>query len=119
MPAVNKLALSLPLAACVFVLAIGCSSPPKATVPALTPQNASTLLQYNTKAQNWITYVKKQNATCGYQLNLPDQTTQPATIDLSHIVVCGGRPSPMEFDASVSFEYDKSAQKWAITRFSS
>lgn len=77
------------------------------------------LLRYNPKAQTWITYVKKNNSSCDYKLELPDQMAQPTSIDLDHIVSCGGRPSPKEFDASVSFEFDKNTQKWAITRFAS
>jgi hypothetical protein len=102
---------------CVFLLA-GCSAP-KPTTPSLTPENASALLHYNSKAETWITYVKKNNPACDYRLDLPDQTSHPAEIDLDHIVWCGNRPSPREFDASVSFAYDKDAQRWVITRFRS
>lgn len=77
------------------------------------------LLRFNSKAQTWITYVRKNNPTCDYKLDLPDQMAQPTSIDLDHIVSCGGRPSPKEFDASVSFEYDKNSQKWSIKRFAS
>ncbi len=66
-----------------------------------------------------MTYVKKQNAACEYKLDLPDQTAQPTSIDLDHIVSCANRPSPKEFDASVSFAFDPDTQKWAIKRFSS
>src|SRR5581483_4941178 len=115
MPAVTKFSFSLPWFALASLALVGCSTPPKATVPALTPENAATLLRNNAKAETWITYVKKQNPACGYQLMLPDQTNQPTSIDLSHIVMCGASPSPKEFDASVSFAYDKGAQKWVIT----
>jgi hypothetical protein len=100
------------------LLALSCS-PPKPTVPALNPEQAASLLQFNNRAQGWLTYVKKNNATCQYRLDLPDQSSNPTTIDLDHIVVCGGRPAPKEFDASVSFEYDKAAGTWKITRFAS
>ncbi len=103
--------------ASIFLLAA--CTPPKPTTPALTPGEAEQLVHYSAKAQTWITYVKKQNAACDYKLDLPDQTSQPTSIDLDHIVLCGNRPSPREFDASVSFAYDKDAQKWVITRFSS
>jgi hypothetical protein len=102
-----------------LVFFVACSSPPKPTTPALTPQQANELLHYNNKAENWMVYVRKHNPACGYELDLPDQTSHPATIDLDHIVSCSGRPSPREFDASVSFAYDKDQQKWVITRFSS
>ncbi len=101
-----------------LLLLVACG-PPKPNVPALTPQMAAELLHYNNKAETWIKYVKKQDASCDYQLDLPDQTSQPTTIDLTHIVLCGNRPSPKEFDASVSFAYDKDQQHWVITRFSS
>jgi hypothetical protein len=119
MPAVAKVSFSLSWFALASLALVGCSTPPKANVPALTPENAAALLRNNPKAETWITYIKKQNPACGYQLMLPDQVTQPTSIDLSHIVMCGGSPSPKEFDASVSFAYDKDAQKWVITRFAS
>jgi len=113
MPTVSK-------AACLsaILLLVACSAPKPAT-PSLTPEVAAELLHYNNKAQTWITYVRKQNSTCDYRLDLPDQTSHPAEIDLDHIVLCGNRPSPKEFDASVSFAYDKDSQKWVITRFAS
>lgn len=101
------------------LLFAACSAPPKPKTPSLTPENAAELLHYNAKAQTWITYVKKQNPSCDYRLDLPDQTTGPAEIDLDHIVVCGNRPSPKEFDAAVSFAFDPTSQRWVITRFSS
>lgn len=119
MPAVKRHILYTFVLAVNLIVLSGCSSPPKATVPALTPEGAATLLRNNNKAQNWITYVQKQNTSCQYQLDLPDQASQPTTIDLDHIVKCGGRPSPKEFDASVSFEYDKDGQRWIVSRFAS
>ncbi len=64
-------------------------------------------------------HVKKQDATCEYRLDLPDQTSHPAQLDLDHIVSCGNRPSPKEYDASVSFVYDPDKQQWVVSRFSS
>ena len=119
MPPVKKLPDCVALLTCCILSFSGCSGPPKPTVPALTPENAAALLQEYPKAQTWISYVKKQNASCDYRLDLPDQASQPTTLDLDHIVLCGGRPSPKEFDASVSFEYDKGAQRWAVSRFAS
>ena len=104
---------------CVGLLVLAGCSAPKPTIPALTPGEAAELLHYNNKAVNWMMYVKKQNAACDYKLDLPDQTTQPTSIDLDHIVVSSGRPAPRELDAAVSFAYDKDTQKWSITRFSS
>ena len=107
------------LACFISLLGLCACSPPKPTVPSLTPQEAGELLHYNSRAETWLTHVKKQDATCEYRLDLPDQLNHPTELDLDHIVYCGGRPSPKEYDASVSFAYDKDAQKWVITRFSS
>jgi len=102
-----------------LLLSVACGPPPKPVTPSLTPQLAGELLHYNNNAQNWLTHVKKQNPSCDYQLDLPAQTTHPTEIDLDHIVRCGSAVSPMELDASVSFAYDKDAQRWVIKRFSS
>jgi hypothetical protein len=103
-----------------LVTLIGCSSRPKETPPpALNPEQAAALLHYNSKAEVWMIHVRKTNPSCEYKLDLPEQNSHPTEIDLHHIVVCGGRPSPMEFDASVSFAYDKDQKKWVISRFSS
>ena len=109
----KRLTLLLPAA---ILLSCG---PPKPTTPSLSPEQAAALLQFNNKAQNWIKFVKKNNAACEYRLDLPDQSSHPTTLDLDHIVQCGGRPSPKEFDASVSYSYDAGQQKWVITRFAS
>jgi len=74
-------------------------------------------MQENAKAKGWLEHVKKENAGCDYKLDLPDQSAHPTSIDLDHIVVCGGRPSPKELDASISFAYDEAAGHWVITRF--
>ena len=100
-----------------LILGAACS-PPKPRVASLTPEEANALLHYNPKAETWMIHVKKQDPSCEYRLDLPDQTSQPTTIDLDHIVLCNNRPSPKEFDAAVSFAYDAQAQKWVITRFS-
>ncbi len=103
---------------CLLLLA-SCGGPPKPAVPSLNPQEAAELLHYNNKAQDWIKYVRKQNAACDYRLDLPDQSAHPSEIDLDHIVLCGNRPSPKEFDASVVFNYDAAQGKWLISRFAS
>jgi hypothetical protein len=106
------------VAAVCWVFLLGaCSSPPKPTTPALTPGTAAALLQVNSKAKNWLEHVKKDNASCDYKIELPDQSNHPSVIDLNHLVTCGGRPSPRALDASVSFAYDKDAGHWVITRF--
>lgn len=103
--------------AAVFLLA-SCG-PPKPTTPALNPEQANSLLHYNSRAENWMIYVHKNNPSCEYTLDLPDQSSHPIQIDLDHIVTCNGRPSPKEFDASVSFAYDPDQHKWVVKRFSS
>jgi hypothetical protein len=102
-------------AACCLLLA-SCG-PSKPDVPPLTPGTAIALLQLNNKAKGWLEHVKKENASCDYKAELPDQAAHPTTIDLDHIVFCGGRPGPKALDASVSFAYDASAGHWVITRF--
>ena len=102
-----------------IVLILAACTQPKPTVPSLTPGAAAELLHYNPKAQTWMVHVKKQNPSCEYRLDLPDQTTHPTELDLHHIVYCGNRPSPTELDASVSFAYDKDKQQWVVLRFSS
>jgi hypothetical protein len=100
-------------------LLLAACGPPKSTTPPLNPEQAGSLLHYNNKAQNWMTYVHKTNPSCQYTLDLPDQSSHPTQIDLDHIVTCAGRPSPKEFDASVSFAYDPDQHKWVVRRFSS
>lgn len=106
--------------ALLLAFALGCSSPPRRpSVPALTPQEAAELLHYNSQAQGWLTYVRRQNPSCTYNLELPDQRAHPTEIDLNHTVFCSGRPAPTEFDAAVSFVYDPNQHAWVIKRFSS
>jgi hypothetical protein len=101
-----------------FLILAACDAP-KPAIPALTPEGAMQLLHNSGRAQDWLTVVKKRDPSCDYKLDLGDQLSHPTEIDLSHIVSCGGRPSPMELDASVSFEYDPAAQHWVIKRFAS
>jgi hypothetical protein len=100
-----------------ILLLVACGSP-KPRVPSLTPEEANALLHYNPKAETWLIHAKKQDPSCEYRLDLPDQTSQPTAIDLEHIVYCGNRPAGTELSASVSFAYDAATGKWSITRFS-
>lgn len=102
-----------------FLFLLACGGPPKATVPALNPEQANELLRYSPKAADWLTYVRKQNPGCAYHIDLPDQASQPTEIDLDHIMWCGAAVSPREFDASVVFIYDKASGTWKLQRFSS
>jgi hypothetical protein len=99
-------------------LLFSCSDP-KPTTPALTPELANQLLNFDERAQNFIAHVKKQNPGCEFSLTLPDQVPPLTQIDLGHIVQCQGRPAPLEFDASVTFVYDATTGKWSLKRFSS
>ena len=107
--------------ACLAVLLIltSCSSQQKPTAPFLTPEGAAGLLHNDGRAEAWLITVKKRDPSCEYKLDLPDQTNHPTDLDVQHIVSCGGRPAPLEFDAKVSFSYDKDKGQWVITRFSS
>lgn len=102
-----------------LMMLAGCSGTKKPDVPSLNQQMASELLHFDHKADAWLTYVKKQNPTCGYRVDLPDQSSHPTEIDIDHLVSCGGRPAPKEFDASVTFVYDAAAQRWRVGRFAS
>ena len=101
------------------LLVLASCTPPKPETPALTPQSAAALLQYNAKAKTWLIHVQKENPTCTYKLDLPDQTSHPTTVDVDHIVSCGGRPSPRALDATVTFAYDQAAGRWVVSRFQS
>jgi hypothetical protein len=94
-------------------------SPPKPTTPALTPENATQLLRFDQRAQNFIARVKTSNPNCDFRLTLPDQIPPLTQIDLQHIVVCANRPAPLEFDASATFNYDPVSGTWKLTRFAS
>jgi hypothetical protein len=106
-------------AALSLVVLSSCSGPPKPTTPALTPELAQQLLNYDERAQNFITHVKTKNPACAFSLTLPDQIPPLTQIDLEHIVTCSNRPAPLEFDASVTFLYDPVTGKWMLKRFSS
>lgn len=101
-----------------ILLLASCSPAPEPT-PALTPENAVALLQANDRAKNWITYAKKQDYTCEWHLELPDQSAHPNEIDVDHIIQCRITRSPRELDASVQFIFDKAQKRWLISSFRS
>ena len=80
---------------------------------------AAQLLNYDERAQTFITRVKKQNPACEFSVTLPDQVPPLTQIDVGHIVQCRNRPAPLEFNASATFIYDATAGKWILKRFSS
>ena len=104
-----------------MMVLVGCGSAPpkKADVPSLNPELASQLLHFNHRADAWLTFVKKQNSSCIYQVDLPDQSAHPTEIAIQHLVTCGGRPAPKEFDATVTFTWDPGEGKWTISQFTS
>lgn len=102
-----------------FLFLAACSGPAKNDIPSLNPEQAYQLLNFDNKAHAWITTVKQQDPGCTYRFELPDQSAHPTEIDIPHAVSCGGSVSPRQFNASVSFAYDKAAQKWMVSRFSS
>jgi hypothetical protein len=104
---------------CLSLLFFFSCGPPKPTTPALTPENAAQILNFDERAQNFITRVKMKNPNCEFRLTLPDQVPPLTQIDLQHIVTCANRPAPLEFDASATFIYDPATGKWKLTRFSS
>jgi hypothetical protein len=100
-------------------LLFSCSGPHKPATPALTPELAAQLLNFDERAQTFIGRVRKQNPACEFKLTLPDQVPPMTQIDLGHIVQCANRPAPLEFDASATFVYDATTAKWILQRFSS
>jgi hypothetical protein len=102
-----------------LLLFSSCSGSPKPTTPALTPENAAQLLNFDERAQNFIARVKTKNPNCEFRLTLPDQVPPLTQIDLEHIVMCANRPAPLEFNASATFIYDPTLGKWKLRRFSS
>ncbi len=112
--------LKLPVACLALTALLSCSGdPPRPKTPALTPENAAQLLNFDERAQNFINRVKTKNPYCEFRLTLPDQVPPLTQIDLEHIVLCANRPAPLEFDASATFLYDPATAKWILKRFSS
>jgi len=101
-----------------LLLLAACSPPPEAT-PALTPENAQALLNADNRALTWIKYAQKQDYSCRWHVELPDQSAHPAEIDVDHIVLCQITKSPRELDASVQFTFDKDQKRWLISAFRS
>lgn len=101
-----------------MLLAASCS-PPEERTPALTPENAVALLQAHGRAKDWITYAQKQDSTCEWHLELPDQSAHPVEIDVDHIIQCRVTRNPRELDASVQFTFDRVEKRWTISAFRS
>jgi hypothetical protein len=97
---------------------VSCGGPPPSH-PALSPQAAEQLLHYNNRAANHLKYIQSQDRTCTYRITLPDQSSHPTSITLTHIAWCSGRNDLKAFDARVEYQWNKSAGKWEIGYFGS
>lgn len=95
-----------------------CSSP-RPTHPPLSPTIAQQLLRYNTRAANHLKYIQSQDKSCVYQVTLPDQSSNPSSIQVNHIAFCSGRNDLKQFDAHVEYEWNKNENKWEISYFGS
>src|SRR5690348_5225437 len=98
------------------VFEAACSSP-RPTHPALSPTVAEELRRYNTRAANHLKYIKSQDRSCVYQVTLPDQSSNPSSIEVNHIAFCSGRNDLKQFDARVEYQWNKDANKWEISYF--
>jgi hypothetical protein len=63
--------------------------------------------------------VQHENRSCEYVLHLPDQGAHQDSIEVDHIVSCGGRTDLKAFDASVEYEWNKAKGSWEISHFGS
>ena len=95
-----------------------CSSP-RPTHPALSPGAAQQLLRYDTRAANHLKSIQSQDRTCVYQVNLPDQSNHPDSVEVDHIAFCSGRSDLKQFDTRVEFQWNKAENKWEISHFGS
>jgi hypothetical protein len=102
----------------ILAFEFACSSPPPQH-PALGPGAAQELLRYNTRAANHLKYIKSQDPTCEYRLQLPDQGHHPDSVQVDHIAFCSGRNDLKAFDARVEFTWNKAENKWEISYFGS
>ena len=115
MPAVR---MRFYFAALAAAITTGCGSAPPSH-PPLSPQVAQQLLRYNTRAANHLKFVQHENPACEYVLQLPDQSPHQDSIEVDHIVSCGGRTDLKAYDASVEYTWNKATGTWEITHFGS
>lgn len=102
--------------AAALVFESACSRP-RPSHPALSPTIAQQLLRYNTRAANHLKYIQSQDRTCVYELQLPDQSNHPDSVEVDHIAFCSGRNDLKQFDARVEFQWNKTENKWEIAHF--
>ena len=106
-------------ALCVLAMTLVSCGPPPEKTPALTPENAVALLQINNKAKDWLAYAQKQDSTCQWRLDIPDQASHPTEVEVSHIMNCRVTTSPRALDASVTYTFNKAEKRWELTQFRS
>jgi hypothetical protein len=101
-----------------LILLMGCTekAPPH---PALSPLAAERLLHYDTRAQNRLKSIQKQDRTCDFKIQLPDQSTHPTVVEADHVVTCGGRNDLKAFDANAEFQWNKAQKRWELSHFGS
>ena len=105
----------LPLLA-IAALSAGCT-PKVPPHPALSPMTAERILHFDGKAQNRLKQIQSQDRTCDFRLQLPDQGTHPDTVEVDHVVSCGGRNDLVQFDANAEFSWNKERGQWELTHF--
>ncbi len=106
------------LLALIATVSVSCGPGPEVT-PALTPENAVALLQIDGKAKDWLAYAQKQDSTCQWRLEIPDQASHPVEVEVAHIMSCRVTTSPRALDASVTFTFNKAQKRWELTQFRS
>src|SRR5208283_5822346 len=102
----------------IAIVLVACG-PPAEVTPALTPENAVALLQNDNKAKAWMTYALKQDSSCQWKMDLPDQSNHPVEVEVAHIMNCRVTSSPRALDARAVFTFNKAEKRWELTQFSS
>jgi hypothetical protein len=106
----------LSLLAITALAGVGCT-PKVPPHPALGPVTAERILHYDTKAQNRLKESKSQDPSCDYKIQLPDQSTHPDSVEVDHVVWCGGRNDLKQFDANAEFTWNKERGQWELSHF--
>ncbi len=104
--------------AAIATVSVACGPPPEVT-PALTPENAVALLQNDNKAKGWMTYALKQDSSCTWKMEIPDQASHPTEVEVAHVMNCRVTSSPRALDARATFTFNKREKRWELTQFSS
>jgi hypothetical protein len=113
-----RMTKTMALLAAVTIVSGACGPPPEVT-PALTPENAFALLENDNKAKDWMTYARKQDSTCAWKMEIPDQSSHPIEVEVAHIMNCRVTTSPRALDARATFTFNKREKRWELSQFSS